>query len=214
MKEYSLEIGDLYSDVSDERLDNLILQKMKDFPNCGYRRMNGLLLADGLRVQERKSRKAMQRVDPECVPLRMIQLQLIHQRKYQYVYLKRRNKHLAMFIEGWDRHKISSCNSMTPNQLWIYGLHSIANSGSTIAQEIWEPLSDDEAASYGIDHEGPTADSQVAAAEVIVPDTECPLNEVQLAVLNQQVGLSEISENFGIDNYLKTKQIIEELLSN
>eukprot|EP00794_Sanderia_malayensis_P004282 gene4282-4850_t len=85
---------------------------------------------------------------------------------YKHVYLKRINKHLAMFIEGWDRHKISSCNSMTPNQLWIYGLHSIANSGSTIAQEIWEPLSDDEAASYGIDHERPTADSQVAAAEV------------------------------------------------
>eukprot|EP00794_Sanderia_malayensis_P012485 gene12485-13768_t len=83
MKEYSLEIGDLYSDVSDERLDNLILQKMKDFPNCGYRRKNGLLLADGLRVQERKLRKAMQRVDPEGVLLRMIQLQLIHRRKYQ-----------------------------------------------------------------------------------------------------------------------------------
>eukprot|EP00794_Sanderia_malayensis_P004281 gene4281-4849_t len=50
MKEYSFEIGDLYSDESDERMDNLILQKMKDFPNCGYRRMNGLLLADGLKV--------------------------------------------------------------------------------------------------------------------------------------------------------------------
>ncbi len=83
MKDYGLEIGQLYSDVTDERLDNVILQKMKDFPNCGYRRMNGLLLADGLRVQERKLRKAMQRVDPEGVLLRMIQLQLVHRRKYQ-----------------------------------------------------------------------------------------------------------------------------------
>ncbi len=66
----------------------------------------------------------------------------IHMFCLQYTYLKRINNHLAMFTEGWDRHKISSCNSMTPNQLWIYGLHNIANSGSTVAEEIWEPRSD------------------------------------------------------------------------
>ncbi len=70
-----------------------------------------------------------------------------------------------------------------------------------------------EATSYGIDYEGPTVESPLSNAEVIVPDTGCPLNVAQLAALNRLVDSSERRENFGIDNYLQTKQIVEELVS-
>lgn len=60
----------------------------------------------------------------------------------QFVFVPRINNHLNMFATGWDSHKISSAGNMTPNQLWIMGLHNIVASSSNISQEIWEPSSD------------------------------------------------------------------------
>ena len=54
-----------------------------------------------------------------------------------YVYLPRINQSLQQFVDGWDNHPISSEGNASPNQLWISGLHRIAGSSSTIAQEIW-----------------------------------------------------------------------------
>eukprot|EP00794_Sanderia_malayensis_P012555 gene12556-13842_t len=129
----------------------------------------------------------------------------------QYTYCERINRHLTTFVEGWDRHKISSANSMSPNQLWIYGLHNIVNSGTLVAEEIWEPRSDDESISYGIDHKGPTVEN-TEGNEVAVPATICPLDHNQLATLSAKINPLEESENFGIEIYLKTKTIVEELL--
>eukprot|EP00794_Sanderia_malayensis_P016419 gene16419-18053_t len=129
----------------------------------------------------------------------------------RYTYCERINRHLTTFVEGWDRHKISSANSMSPNRLWIYGLHNIVNSGMLVAEEIWEPRSDDESISYGIDHEGPTVEN-TEGNEVAVPATICPLDHNQLATLSAKINPLEESENFGIEIYSKTKTIVEELL--
>jgi len=58
------------------------------------------------------------------------------------VFLRRIDNHLQDFISGWNAHPLSSSHNMTPNQLWISGLHAIAGSGSTIDKEVWEPLND------------------------------------------------------------------------
>ena len=59
-----------------------------------------------------------------------------------YVFLPRINNHLQKFIAGWNAHPLSTEKSMTPNQLWISGLHAIAGNGSKIDSEVWEPQND------------------------------------------------------------------------
>ena len=56
-----------------------------EFPNCGYRRMDGLLSAMGLKVTEKRLRNSMHshRVDPEGVLLRALQMNTTQRRKYQ-----------------------------------------------------------------------------------------------------------------------------------
>ena len=40
-----------------------------------------------------------------------------------FVFQNRINDHLNAFAGGWDCHKISSEKNLSPNQLWIMGLH-------------------------------------------------------------------------------------------
>ena len=58
------------------------------------------------------------------------------------IFLPRINNHLQSFISGWNAHPISTSHNMTPNQLWISGLHMIAGSGSRVDKEVWEPEND------------------------------------------------------------------------
>ena len=41
MVEYGLSVTSLYSNINDFKLDVLVLQIKNEFPNCGYRMMNG-----------------------------------------------------------------------------------------------------------------------------------------------------------------------------
>ena len=66
----------------------------------------------------------------------------LHLACLHYVFLPRINQHLEKFCEGWNNHPLSTEKNMSPNQLWIHGLHSIAGSGSTIDKELWEPQND------------------------------------------------------------------------
>ena len=46
------------------------------------------------------------------------------------------------YLEGWNNYPLSTEKNMSPNQLWIHGLHRIVGSGSTIDKELWEPQND------------------------------------------------------------------------
>ena len=59
------------------------------------------------------------------------------------------------FIDGWNNHPLSTERNLTPNQLWIFGLHQISGTDSTIDRYLWEPDSFEEAYYYGIDPDGP-----------------------------------------------------------
>ena len=50
MREFSISARNKYSSVSDEELDNIILDIKRNFPNAGHKRMNGFLSQRGYTV--------------------------------------------------------------------------------------------------------------------------------------------------------------------
>ena len=50
IREYETFVRQRYSNITDETLDGLVEELMREFPNCGYKRMTGLLLNSGHRI--------------------------------------------------------------------------------------------------------------------------------------------------------------------
>eukprot|EP00794_Sanderia_malayensis_P020778 gene20778-22806_t len=129
-----------------------------------------------------------------------------------YVFLPRINRHLTEFSFGWNCHKLSAEKNVTPNQLWISGLHDINGlEGSRIAEEIWEPENNEEAVEYGIDWEGPSQnpdDESNNENGVIVNDIKCPFNEAVFNRLNEDVHPELQSSSFGMDIYMRALEYV------
>ena len=70
MLEYDLSVGALYSNISDTELDRIAGQIKQDFPNCGYRMMQGHLLRQGHRIPQSRIRDCLHRIDAEGVAIR------------------------------------------------------------------------------------------------------------------------------------------------
>lgn len=70
MSEYGLSIAALYTNISDTDLDQAVASIKRDYPNAGYRMMTGLLLQQGIRVQQSRLRESMHRVDPCGISIR------------------------------------------------------------------------------------------------------------------------------------------------
>ena len=64
-------------------LDQQVLSILQDFPETSYRQMVGSLKARGARVEEKRVRRSMLRVDMEGVLSRSVELTTIQRRKYQ-----------------------------------------------------------------------------------------------------------------------------------
>ena len=71
-----------FCQISDEELDRLVLTQLDAFPNCGYRRMQGLLKSLGYKTPQQRMRECMRRVNPEGVVLRRLELRAVHRRRY------------------------------------------------------------------------------------------------------------------------------------
>ena len=80
MSEYGLCVTELYSNVTDQELDSLVAQIKENFPNCGYRLMEGHLRHQGHRITQARIRESMRRVDPEGVAVRWAAT--VQRRKY------------------------------------------------------------------------------------------------------------------------------------
>ena len=61
-----------------------------------------------------------------------------------YVYIPRINKDFDDFIEGWNRHGISSAGNHTPLQLWMLGMHRVSQTDLTAARELFDKVGLDE----------------------------------------------------------------------
>ncbi len=60
-----------------------------------------------------------------------------------FTFKPRINNHLKKFENGWNAHKMRTERSMTPNQIWIKGLHDmVGQEGSRVAEEFWQPSND------------------------------------------------------------------------
>jgi len=82
LRDYDLSVTQTYSIISNTELDEITQQLVSEFPNCGYRRMAGLLRARGIHVQQLRVRETMRRSDPEGVLLRALQLTPVSRRVY------------------------------------------------------------------------------------------------------------------------------------
>ena len=74
----NLQVRSRYSRISDRRLVHMIPQLQNEYPNAGYRIMQGMPVAHG--VQEQRIWEAMIRVDPLGVTLRWAIS--VHRRSY------------------------------------------------------------------------------------------------------------------------------------
>ena len=70
MTEYGLSIGSLYSDVTDQELDQVVSETKVLFPNSGYRMMQGHLLNQGYRITQARIQDSLQRVDSDGIAIR------------------------------------------------------------------------------------------------------------------------------------------------
>lgn len=83
MEEFNLKDNyQRHTPIDDETLDGHITDIIKDFPNCGIKRMRGFLFARGLTIQWDRIRSSMWRVDPDGIILRSIQLNTVSRRRY------------------------------------------------------------------------------------------------------------------------------------
>ena len=82
LQEFGLSVRATYTEISDEHLDSTVNQILATFPNTGYKRMSGYLRTRGIRVQQRRIRESMRRVDPQGTLLRALQMNVIHRRVY------------------------------------------------------------------------------------------------------------------------------------
>ena len=74
---------DFYSLMEDDKLDQVIVSILNDFPNNGYKKIKGFSLYRGHRIQENKIRESMRRLDPDGVLLRTLQSRPVLRRAYQ-----------------------------------------------------------------------------------------------------------------------------------
>lgn len=82
LRDIGLSIRGTYTNLTEEELDSTVEQILTSLPNTGYKRMTGYLLARGVRVQQRKIRESMRRVDPQGTLIRALEINVIHRRSY------------------------------------------------------------------------------------------------------------------------------------
>lgn len=82
LKDFGLSTQTIYTGISDNDLDLLVLTKLNKFPNTGYKSMKGLLKVDGVVVTEIRLRDSIRRVDPLGVMIRSLTRLPIIRRKY------------------------------------------------------------------------------------------------------------------------------------
>ena len=70
MTEYHLSVKSRYSTMDNDELDGVVKEMKEQFPNSGYRIMDGLLRQQSIRIQQSRIREAMQRTDPNGTVVR------------------------------------------------------------------------------------------------------------------------------------------------
>ena len=80
--EFETFVSQRYSNITDETLESLVEGLMREFPNCGYKRITGLLLNSGHRILQNRIRECMRRVNSEGVLQFVLELRTVRWRRY------------------------------------------------------------------------------------------------------------------------------------
>ena len=92
-----------------------------------------------------------------------------------YTFLPRIQKHLDVFRDAYNHHRISGQNNRSPYQLWIQGMAHLDTDEAALSG-----VNDD---TFGVDWDGPTV-TQIED-QVNVPSTFNPLTDEELEHLRQ-----------------------------
>lgn len=122
-----------------------------------------------------------------------------------YVYQPRVNRALDLFLNAWNRHRLSSERNATPIQLWTTGMLRNMHSQRDASTELFGT----ELSELGIDYDGPVP---VQNEDVPIPEIPEMLNEQQLAELHSLVNPLQYSDCWGIDLYTQCTETIYEIL--
>ena len=126
-----------------------------------------------------------------------------------YVFTPRINQHFEMFVNSYDNRSLSSESNVTSAQLWFYGLTSYCGESE---------LSEVNIASFGLDYDCPRPCSDYDGEtwnelSVQVPEIPCPLSDTAFNVLKTSVDPLEDSSCYGIDIYIKSVEVVNDLSS-
>ena len=82
MLTHGFRVRQMYSQIYDHRLDELVREITMEFPSAGYRLVQSHLRARRYRLNEHRVRLSMDRVDPNSVAVRWTTHSAIHRRAY------------------------------------------------------------------------------------------------------------------------------------
>lgn len=120
-----------------------------------------------------------------------------------YIYLSRINRALQFFQEGWNHHGIRTASHHSPHQLFVEGTLRLHTSGLP-ALDFLEQVDQ----SYGIDPDEQMHTSKNESESVSVPDTRMSITDQQMHQLQEQVDPLESSDNYAIELYERTLQVL------
>ncbi|XP_046856550.1 uncharacterized protein LOC124449640 [Xenia sp. Carnegie-2017] len=116
-----------------------------------------------------------------------------------YVFCPIINRNLEIFQEGYNRSPIRTERNLSPEQLWIQG-SCLANNSNDHIQQVNQEFPPTFTQNYAC-HE---TDQQ----QVIVPETNIPLNEIDLDELQRTINPLRPSNHNGADIYIEVLQLI------
>lgn len=126
-----------------------------------------------------------------------------------YIFLPRINHQLNNFTQAWNNHPLRTEGNWNPWQIWVNGMISEDNSGRTAVRDVFEG-NNALGHLYGEDPQGP-APNEFDRGSVEVPETTLPLTDMELQAVSHIIPLST-SDNYGVDLYLQTRDIVTTLL--
>ena len=120
-----------------------------------------------------------------------------------YVYLPRINRALREFVNSWNNHPIRTANHRSPQQLFTAGALLLQNSGLA-AMDFFLSVDED----YGVDPNGPNAVEDEDDGCIAIPQTTLKFSESDASLLRQNVDPLAPSQNYGLELYEQTLNVI------
>jgi hypothetical protein len=125
-----------------------------------------------------------------------------------YVFLPRINRKLDHFAAAWNRHRISTEGNRSPRQIWIEFEH-LHGPISMNSDDHLVPAGGIDA--YGVN--APSSAFQPRDNDVVVPDTRCPISDVNYEVLIASVHPLEDDGADGCEHFFDVVDFVSQNLA-